>query len=66
VDYSLVQLSQVAGKTRTMPDDFINAEGNGVTDSFRIYCRPLMGSGFPETHRLRAPHVPKIPDSPAR
>jgi 6-phosphofructokinase 1 len=43
-----------------MPDDFINEEGNGVTEKFSNYCRPLMGSGFPESHRLRAPHVPKI------
>ena len=43
-----------------MPDQFINAEGNGVTDAFHSYCRPLVGSGFPEPHRLRAPRVPKI------
>jgi 6-phosphofructokinase 1 len=60
VSYSLVRLSEVAGKTRTMPDEFVNEEGNGVTDKFWGYCRPLMGSGFPESHRLRAPHVPKI------
>jgi len=58
-----VPLSEVAGKTRTMPAEFINEEGNGVTDAFSHYCRPLMGSGFPESHRLRAPHVPKIQDS---
>jgi 6-phosphofructokinase 1 len=63
VTYNLVHLSEVAGKTRTMPDEFINEEGNNVTDAFRNYCRPLMGSGFPESHRLRAPHVPKIADS---
>jgi len=63
VSYSLVHLSEVAGKTRTMPDDFINEDANGVTDKFAGYCRPLMGSGFPESHRLRAPHVPKIQDS---
>jgi 6-phosphofructokinase 1 len=58
--YSLAKLSEVAGKTRSMPDDFINEEANGVTEAFRTYCRPLMGSGFPEPHRLRAPRVPKI------
>lgn len=61
VDYDLVPLEQVAGKTRHMPDDFINAEGNGVTQEFHAYCRPLLGSGLPETHRLRAPAVPKRP-----
>jgi 6-phosphofructokinase 1 len=63
VTYGLVHLSEVAGKTRIMPDEFINEDGNGVTEAFCNYCRPLMGSGFPESHRLRAPHVPKIKDS---
>ena len=60
VSYGLVPLVDVAGKTRTMPDHFINADGNNVTDDFHHYCRPLVGSGFPEPHRLRAPRVPKI------
>jgi 6-phosphofructokinase 1 len=60
VDYALVPLEKVAGKTRHMPDHFINAAGNGVTEDFHSYCRPLLGSGVPETHRLRAPAVPKI------
>jgi len=63
VSYGLVRLAEVAGKTKTMPDEFINEEGNGVTEHFNNYCRPLMGSGFPESHRLRAPHVPKIKDA---
>ena len=60
VDYELVPIANVAGKTRHMPDEFINAEGNGVTQAFHAYCRPLLGSGMPEPHRLRAPNVPKI------
>ena len=60
VSYDLVPISDVAAKTRVMPDEFINEAGNGVTQAFRNYCRPLMGSGFPEPHRLRAPRVPKI------
>ncbi len=60
VDYELVPLANVAGKTRHMPDEFINAEGNGVTQAFHAYCRPLLGSGLPEPHRIRAPKVPKI------
>jgi 6-phosphofructokinase 1 len=60
VDYDLVPISLVAGKTRHMPDNFINAEGNGVTDDFRNYCRPLLGNNLPEPHRLRAPKVTKI------
>jgi ATP-dependent phosphofructokinase / diphosphate-dependent phosphofructokinase len=60
VDYELVPIESVAGKTRHMPDEFINAEGNGVTEAFHHYCRPLLGSALPESHRLRAPSVPKI------
>jgi 6-phosphofructokinase 1 len=60
VDYALVPIEKVAGKTRHMPDNFINAEGNGVTEAFRQYCRPLLGSNLPEPHRLRAPVVSKI------
>lgn len=60
VDYDLVPVAKVAGKTRHMPDNFINEAGNGVTEDFMNYCRPLLGSNIPESHRLRAPSVPKI------
>lgn len=60
VDYRLVRLEDVAGKTRLMPDNFINKEGNGVTDAFKFYVRPLLGSGFPTAYRIRAPYAPKI------
>jgi ATP-dependent phosphofructokinase / diphosphate-dependent phosphofructokinase len=60
VDYKLVNLRDVAGKTRLMPDEFINASNNNVTDDFKFYVRPLMGSGLPTTHRIRAPKAPKI------
>lgn len=60
VEYDLVPLAQVAGKTKHMPDEFLNADGNGVTQAFHTYCRPLVGSGFPEPHRIRAPKVPKV------
>jgi len=62
VAYDLVPLADVAGKTRVMPDEFINEESNGVTHAFNSYCRPLVGADFPEPHRLRAPRVPKIAD----
>jgi ATP-dependent phosphofructokinase / diphosphate-dependent phosphofructokinase len=62
VSYDLVPLESVAGKTRVMPDEFINAEGDGVTSAFDNYCRPLIGSSVPEPHRLRAPRVPALPD----
>ncbi|MFO1048285.1 MAG: 6-phosphofructokinase [Geminicoccaceae bacterium] len=52
-EYRLTPLAEVAGKTRTMPDEFIDAAGTGVTDAFRMYLRPLLGSGMPEAYRLR-------------
>lgn len=60
VDYKLVPLEAVAGKTRTMPDEFISSSGTDVTDAFRMYLRPLLGSGMPDAYRLRSNRVPKI------
>jgi len=50
----------VAGKTRTMPDVFIGANGTDVTDAFRLYLRPLLGSGMPEAQRLLLNPLQKI------
>ena len=36
-------LNEVAIKAKPMPDEFINAEGNFVTDAFLDYIRPLIG-----------------------
>lgn len=60
VDYKLRDLKEIGGKTRTMPDEFINEQGNYVTEAFYQYCRPLLGSGLPSPSKLRAPLVPKI------
>ena len=60
VDYQLMPLEAVAGKTRVMEDEFINDAGNGVTDAFRLYLRPLLGSGMTDAYRLRLNTVPKI------
>jgi len=60
VNYQLEKLEDVARKTRHMPDEFINASGNGVTDDFLFYLRPLIGSGFEASHRLRAPRVARL------
>jgi len=59
VDYRITPLEEVAGKTRVMPNEFINEKGNNVTDAFKYYVRPLLGSGLQTTHRLRAPRVQK-------
>jgi len=60
VDYELLPLAAVAGKTRTMEDHFINEAGTDVTDAFRLYLRPLLGSGLPDAFRLRPNPVPKV------
>ncbi len=60
VDYELVPLESVAGKTRTMDDAFISASGTDVTDAFRLYLRPLLGSGMPDAYRLRTNPVAKV------
>ena len=62
VDYPLIPLETVAGKTRVMEDAFINAEGNGVTPAFHDYLRPLIGAPLPRVSRLRAPGVAKKAD----
>jgi 6-phosphofructokinase 1 len=59
-DYALLPLAEVAGKTRTMEDEFIAASGTDVTDAFRLYLRPLLGSGMPDAFRLRPAPVAKI------
>lgn len=60
VDYRLAALADVAGKTRHMPDEFINAAGNHITDAFKFYLRPLLGSGLGSATHLRAPRAEKI------
>lgn len=60
VEYNLVPLEDVAGKTRVMPEEFLTPEGNDVTDAFRMYLRPLLGSGMPSAYRLRDTTVEKI------
>ena len=51
VELFRTELSNVAEKTKSMPDEYINAEGNGVTDAFIEYAMPLVG-GLPKTHYL--------------
>ena len=58
VEYGLVKLEEIAAKTKVMSDEFINKEGNNVTDAFRHYVLPLMGPA-PIATRLFAPEVAK-------
>jgi 6-phosphofructokinase len=49
--YFRTELKNVAEKTKKMPDEFINAEGNGVTEAFVEYAMPLTG-GVPKSNYL--------------
>ena len=60
VDYALVELGKVAGKTRVMPDAFIAPSGNDVTPAFREFLRPLLGSDLPRHARLRGGAIAKV------
>ena len=42
----LVEIDQVMMHERIIPDEFINKEGNGVTESFKEWCRPLIGESL--------------------
>lgn len=43
VKFVRVPLKAVAGKTRHLPAEHINAEGNNVTDAFIAWGKPLLG-----------------------
>lgn len=62
VDFRLLPLADIAGRTRHMDDAFIAPAGNDVTEAFRHYLRPLLGTGLPEVARLRLAAVPRLRD----
>ena len=49
----LVELEEVALKTKKVPDEFINNDSNFVTKAFLEYVRPLIGGALPHYARLR-------------
>lgn len=51
------ELKNMAEKTKSMPDEFINTDGNGITEAFVKYAMPLTG-GLPKTFYLG--NYPKI------
>jgi 6-phosphofructokinase 1 len=58
--YQLTDLSEIAAKTKVMPDAFIAKSGNDVTPAFHRYLAPLLGSDMPVAGRLAAAKVAKI------
>lgn len=55
VKYELARLGDIAARTRHLPDEYIHADGNQVTDAFRSYLQPLLGDDLPCLERLWAP-----------
>ena len=45
-------LEVVANQQRRLPDEFIAADGNGLTEAFKHYATPLIGEPLPEFERL--------------
>jgi ATP-dependent phosphofructokinase / diphosphate-dependent phosphofructokinase len=50
-DYFRTDLKNVAEKTKSVPDEYINAQGNGMTQAFIDYALPLVGE-LPQTEYL--------------
>jgi 6-phosphofructokinase 1 len=55
----LALLEEVANVEKLLPDEFINAEGNFVTEAFKAYTRPLLGGPLPDYVTLAQHRVPK-------
>ena len=49
----LADIADVMMTERKLPDEFINARGNGVTEAFKTWCRPLLGGPLPRLIDLR-------------
>ena len=55
----LVELEEVALRTKRFPEAFINKQSNYVTDAFLKYASPLIGGPLPEYAHLRKERVRK-------
>ncbi len=60
VDYKLMPLEMIGGKTKHMSDEFINKDGNYTTDEWTKYVKPLVGNREFLPARIRAEKVKKI------
>jgi hypothetical protein len=60
IAYRLQDLDQIANQEKTVPEAFINAAGNGVTDEFLAYARPLIGGPLPTYGRLAMHRIPRL------
>lgn len=60
IQYTLTELENIAAKTKHMSDEFINEQGNHITEAFIKYAEPLIGTDFKKTVSLDAPMVKKL------
>lgn len=56
---TLVPLSQVVGRVRAVPPEYIGDAGNDVTPAFAGYLAPLLGGPLPAYPRLADVRVPR-------
>lgn len=54
-----VELERVANAEHKVPREYINEAGNGVTEAFLRYARPLIGGPLHRYARLRLVRVPR-------
>ncbi|MBR5578093.1 MAG: 6-phosphofructokinase [Lachnospiraceae bacterium] len=48
IETFLVDIDEVMMHEKTMPKEYINEAGNGVTESFLQWCKPLIGEELPQ------------------
>jgi 6-phosphofructokinase len=60
IDYALVDLAKVAGKTKVMADPFIAPSDSDITPAFHAYLLPLLGSFLSRPARLRGGAIAKV------
>ncbi|MFW6262421.1 MAG: 6-phosphofructokinase [Thermotogota bacterium] len=58
--FEQIDLSKVAGETKTLPDDFIDKTGYNVTDKFKNYARPLIIGETPNQYMYGVPLYSKL------
>ncbi|MDD3418789.1 MAG: 6-phosphofructokinase [Eubacteriales bacterium] len=60
VDIVHIPLEKVANTEKTVPLDWINEEGNGVTQAFIDYCLPLIGGEPKQIHENGLPRFARL------
>ncbi|MGI6367317.1 MAG: 6-phosphofructokinase [Anaerolineae bacterium] len=59
IAYRLQDLDQIANAEHVVPTEYINAAGNGVTQAFLDYARPLIGGPLAAYGKLAARAIPR-------